>query len=161
MGKSGALLREQKKKTTTYVFTREQLEAHDHLVIKNHLEGLRLKVAEEQQKRYDESMKQFNVETEKIWRRNQQLFGGKDISDNFYNAVAYVTAISIRVLCEQFNWAPIPLKGIPSKRLKLVRFVTAFQDALEEISDDSHLGIQTYCEETYEKYGVKFSTTEE
>ena len=44
MGKMGKLLREQKKKSTTYTFTAEQLEAHDKLVLQEHLEHLRSQI---------------------------------------------------------------------------------------------------------------------
>lgn len=65
-------------------------------------------------------------------------------------------SLSSRVLIEKFHWKPIPEDGIFDGRNKTAQFAKYMSEELNEITEDENADIRRYCEETYEKYGIKY-----
>ena len=158
MGKNGALLRAEKRKNTVYTFTREQLEARDRAVEQAYKE------------RFDERLRAaFKAEQERIdaeiaaeWQRREEIFGNRGGNDSVYNLLALTIVVPIMVLIDEFGWRPLPPEHKRMHpRSKLARFVICCEDILNDISSDENKDIRTYCEEVWQRSGVKMSTTQE
>lgn len=112
MGKNGAALRERKLQTSTYTFTRAQLEEHDQLVIKARIEKIRADLMEQMEKDFAQKAEEANRAIEEEWKRREELFKGDDWSSNFFLLLSLLLAVSSRVLVERFGWAPLPRTAI-------------------------------------------------
>lgn len=161
MGKMGKLLREQKKKTTTYTFTAEQLEAHDKLVLQEHLEHLRSQIKPTVDKYVAEEREQSMKVIQEEWDNRAQEFQQNGISDNFLNLLQYLLAVPSRVLIEHFGWRPIPKDGKYDRRNRTMRFADLVADEIGKISHDEMMDVRRYSDETYKLYGVRFDAKEE
>ena len=160
MGKKGQLLREAKKKTVTYTFTAEQLDAHDRLVIKEHEAHLISKVQPSVEKAWAEREASAKKVIQDEWDARAKEFQDNDDSDNFMNLLQYFCAISCRVLIEHFRWKPIPKEGKYDRRNRTMRYADLLADEIGKISADEMMDIRRYSEQTYELYGVRFTASE-
>lgn len=158
MGKKGDLLRLQKKQKTTYTFTREQLEARDRAV------------EEDYKRRYDERLRaafkaeedRVNAEIAQEWKRREEIFGNHGGNDSVYNLMALTIAVPIEVLVDEFGWKPLPPEGHKvHPHSRLARFVIRCEEILNDISEDENKDIRTYCEDVWQRTGVRLSITED
>lgn len=161
MGKNGAALRERKMQTTTYTFTRAQLEEHDQMVIKARIEKIRADLYAQMEKDFAQKTEEANRAIDEEWKRREELFKGDDWSSNFFLMLSFLLAVSSRVLVEQFGWAPLPKDRLYNHRYRLVRFGDAVAEEISGICNDEMKDIRRYCDEVYDLYGVKFQLEEE
>lgn len=160
MGKKGDLLRAQKAQSTTYTFTAAQLQEHDDFIIKEHQDKFRAKMEAELKKRYEEKEAEIAEFVKKEWDSREAIFDKENFGVNFMTLISMLLAVTSRVLVEQFGWTPIPKDGYFTKRFKLARFGDAIVSEINAICMDSQGDIRKYCDEVYEKYGVKFISEE-
>lgn len=146
MGKSGDLLRAQKAEKKTYVFTAVQLAAHDKFIVDEAHEKLKAMAKEEVQKE---------------WDKREAMFNAEDFAGNFMLIISMLLAVSSKVLVEQFKWTPIPKDKYFTNRYRLARFGNAIVDEINGVCMDEKSDIRVYCDEVYEKYGVKFISEED
>ena len=158
MGKKGDALRAAKLKNTVYTFTREQLEERDRAVEKAYRE------------RYEERLRAaFEAERERVdaeiaaeWKRREEIFGNRGGNDSVYNLMALTIAVPIEVLISEFGWRPLPPEGHKvHPRSRLARFVVRCEEILNEIAEDENKDIRVYCEEVWQRTGVRLNTVEE
>lgn len=156
MGKSGAALRAKKGQSVSYTFTRDQLEAHDRKVreefrdeyrrlAKKTMEGYKQEADERVRKYFDELSAEFN--------------SGNSMND-LSAILSYLVSVSCRVLVEHFGWAPVPKSGAFRNR-RIARFANLIVDEIEKISEDGRTDLRDYCDEVYEKYGIRFVSEDE
>ena len=161
MGKNGAALRARKMQTTTYTFTRAQLEEHDRVVIEAKKEQIRKDCYEQMEKDFAQKAEEANRAIEEEWKRREELFKGDDWSSNFFMMLSFLLAVSSRVLVERFGWAPLPKDRLYNHRYRLARFGDAVAEEISGICNDEMKDIRRYCDEVYDLYGVKFQLEEE
>lgn len=161
MGKKGELLRLQKRQTSTYTFTREQLDEHDRVVITAARDKLKRDLVEQMEKDYAAKEEHIKKVIEEEWKAREALFKGDDMADNFFTVLSLLLATSCRVLIEKFHWKPIPKDGKYDRRNATMRFGDYLVDEINAIVEDETKDIRTYCDEVYEEYGVKFIRQEE
>lgn len=161
MGKKGDLLRQQKKENTKYTFTAAQLEAHDQFI----LQQKKAEIMAETQKRIDAQYEEQKIELEKMvreeWDARAKEFSTEDRESDFFNLLQYLLAVPARVLIERFRWKPIPKDGRYDRRNHMTKFGECIIDEINKIQHDEMGDIRTYCQETYELYGVKFERGDE
>ena len=160
MGKMGKLLREQKKKTATYTFTAEQLEAHDKAVIQEREAYLRDRIRPTVEALVTEEREKAHQVIQEEWDIRARDFQLGEKGENYETLLSYLLAIPSRVLIERFHWKPIPQDGKYDKRNRTMRFADCLVDELSKISHDDMMDIRKYCDETYRLYGVKFTAEE-
>lgn len=157
MGRSGDLLRQQKKQNARYVFTAEQLEAHDEQVRRAYTEYIWARVGdrakEEDAKREAELTRKVN----EFWDRRAREFRSGDIEDNFVNYFRYLLAMPCRILIEQFGWKWRTKK---SKKLNVEKFADAMIEEVNRISGDVSQDIIVYAEQTADLYGISYEIRE-
>lgn len=159
MGKKGAALRAAKAQSTTYTFTKEQLEEHDRHVLDTYRERVIGKVVKRAEE-YDEvRKKELNEYIEEEWKKREELF--RNNHDGLMNTLSLLACCSSRVLIEKFHWKPIPKDGNYDRRNQTVRFADCLVQEINKICEDENADIRRYCEETYELYGVKFTAEED
>jgi len=156
MGKKGDLLRIQKKQRATYTFTGEQLDAHDQMVLKAGADKIKRDLMEKMEREYAEKEAHIKKVIEDEWKSREELFKGEDMADNFFLILSLLLATSCRVLIEKFHWKPIPQDGKYDRRNRTMRFSDCLIDEINSIVEDEMKDIRTYCDEVYEKYGVRF-----
>lgn len=158
MGKKGEALRAAKLANTRYTFTREQLEERDRAVEKAYRE------------RYEERLRAaFKAEKERCdaeiaaeWKRREEIFGNRGGNDSVYNLMALTIAVPIEVLISEFSWKPLPQEGHKvHPRSRLARFVVRCEEILNEIAEDENKDIRAYCEDVWQRTGVRLNTVEE
>lgn len=131
-------------------FTEEMLAAHDRELILRKTEEIRDRAAAR-------AMKELDAYIDKEWKAREEIFKPDgDTAEGFFNIMQLLLAIPARVLIEKFHWKPIPKDGVYDKRNKLMMFSDYMVDELNSILDDEMQDIRRYCDETYEKYGVRF-----
>ena len=160
MGKKGDLLRAEKAGKTVYTFTRQQLEEHDRFLLDQKRDELKRKLTEEMEAKYTEREKEALKNIHKEWDEREAMFKSGSAEDGFMMMLSLLLAVSARILVEQFGWKPIP-KGGYSDRRKLGRFSAAIVDTINDICSDENKDIRRFCDETYEKYGVRFVMKED
>lgn len=155
MGKNGAAMRAAKEKSVTYTFTKEQLREHDIAVIRS--EEARL------QRRLDEMRAEKNKELDEYltaeWKKREELF--KQSHDSIVSLLGIMLSVPARVLVEQFGWETVPKDWNGEYDVPLAKFSSAVVNEVNSIAVDDAKDIRKYCEETYEKCGVKYATEEE
>jgi len=156
MGKNGALMRANKQQNTVYTFTREQLAAHDAMVIKER----KKQIVSDMLNKADEINQELSDSIHKEWESREKLFSDKGLDANLVQVIALLVGISARTLVEDFGWEPLPKDGNYRKSRKLARFCQAIADRVANICDDENTDIRTYNAETYDLYGVKFEVEE-
>ena len=158
MGKKGDLLRQQKRDTRTYTFTAAQLSEHDQMIIREKRDVLKRDLVEEMQQKYAEKQKEIDEHITEEWRKRAEQFQSGNRNDDFLEYLSCLLSVSARVLVEKFRWKPIPKDGIYDRRNHLMRFSDYVIDEISKISEDDALDIRKYNDETYDLYGVKFTT---
>ena len=157
MGKKGEALRAAKLANTRYTFTREQLEERDRAVEAAYKE------------RYEERLRaMFKAEEERInaeiaeeWKRREEIFGDRGGNDSVYNLMALTIAVPIEVLIDEFGWRPLPPENRKiHPRSRLARFVIRCEETLNAIADDETKDIRAYCDEVWQRTGVRLNLTE-
>ena len=156
MGKKGELLRLQKKKSATYTFTGEQLEAHDRIVVEAATDKIKRDLMAKMEKEYAEREAYIKKVIADEWKAREELFRNDDLEENFFTILSLLLATSCRVLIEKFHWKPIPKDGKYDRRNRTMRFSDCLIDEINSIVEDEMKDIRTYCDEVYEQYGVKF-----
>lgn len=155
MGKNGAAMRAAKEKNTIYTFTKEQLREHDIAVIRSEEDRL--------QKRLDEMRAEKNKELDEYltteWKKREELF--RQSQDSIMSLLGIMLSVPARVLVEKFGWETVPKNWNGEYDIPLARFSNAVVDEINSIAVDDAKDIRKYCEETYEKCGVKYTTDEE
>lgn len=157
MGRSGDRLRAQKAQRVTYTFTKEQLEARDRAIIQEYKETTKNLAKQEIHKQVEnvfaEQEEAFVKRTKAYYSSLKDEFFSPDESENFHNYMRYLLSLSVRVLIERFGWKPIS----PCRTTRTERYATALLEELYKITENEETDIQTYSEETYQLYGVKFT----
>jgi hypothetical protein len=135
--------------------TDEMMAAHDRELILRKSETIRARVVEKAKAEVD---KHIDME----WKAREEIFRPDgDSAEGFFNIMQLLLAVPARILIEKFHWKPIPKDGVYDKRNKLMMFSDYMVDELNMIMDDEMQDIRRYCDETYEKYGVKFMREED
>ena len=130
--------------------TDEMMAAHDRELILRKSESIRERVVEKAKAEVD---KHIDME----WKAREDILRPDgDATEGFYNMMQLLLAVPARVLIEKFHWKPIPKDGVYDKRNKLMMFSDYMADELNMIINDEMQDIRRYCDETYDKYGVKF-----
>lgn len=155
MGKNGAAMRAAKEKNVTYTFTKEQLREHDLAVIRSKEDLL--------QQRLDEMRAEKNKELDAYlteeWNKREELF--RQSHDSIVNILGIMLSVPARVLVEKFGWDVVPEDWDRESDIPLARFSEAVVNEINSIAMDDAKDIRKYCEETYEKCGVKYTAQEE
>ena len=157
MGKNGAAMREAKRNETKFVVSRAWLEDHDKEVRKNYREI----VYSEAQKWLDGEMEKANKEIEAEWKQREKDFGEPDSHDRFLFTLGYMLSVACKVLIRDFNWTPLPKDKYITSRYRIYRFCKLVADEIADICEGEDNDIRDYCEDVYDKYGVKFNWGEE
>ena len=154
MGKKGAALRAERAASARYSFTGAELEAHDQRL----LERYRAKIMEDCTKKLEvqfaEREKEIDEYIANEWKKREALFNDK--GERLSELLRLLLACSSRVLIERFHWKPIPMDGNYDKRNRTYQFAEYLAAEINDICTDETKDIRRYCDETYEKYGVKF-----
>ena len=158
MGKKGDALRAHRAANARYSFTGAELEARDKMLI----DRFRESVMENAQKELDRQVKEIEAkhfeEMERFiadeWKRREAMFSDK--GERLNEILRLLLACSSRVLIEKFHWRPIPEDGNYDKRNRTYQFAEHLVEEVNEICCDETKDIRKYCDETYEKYGVKY-----
>ena len=74
MGKKGDALRAAKVQSTTYTFTRAQLEEHDRKVLEAYKERVRDECREQLKARLEEYRKEMDQHIDEEWKKRQAIF---------------------------------------------------------------------------------------
>lgn len=156
MGKNGALLRAQKMQKTTYTFTRAQLEEHDKAVIEAKKERIRADLYEQMNADFRKKQDEIQKAIDEEWHKREEMFKGGSWSDSFFLILSLLLAVSSKVLVEQFDWTPLPKDRYFTRRYRLARFADAVASEVDGICNDEMQDIRRYCEDVYQRYGVKF-----
>lgn len=151
MGKSGAALRAAKNDNVIYTFSKSQLMDHDLLVIKNEEERLQQKLDEIRAQKNKELDEYLNDE----WQKREELF--RQSHDSLVNLLGILLSVPARVLVEKFGWDSVPLDWDGKIDIPLARFSQAVVEEINTIAIDDTKDIRKYCDETYEKYGIKYA----
>lgn len=155
MGKNGAAMRAAKEKNVVYTFTKEQLKEHDLAVIRSKEDLL--------QRRLDEMRAEKNKELDEYlteeWNKREELF--RQSHDSLVNLLGIMLSVPARVLVEKFGWDVVPEDWDRECDIPLARFSEAVVNEINSIAMDDTKDIRKYCEETYEKCGVKYTAQEE
>lgn len=138
MGKSGSRLRQEGKRSATYTFTGEQLEAHDRAVIEAYKKSREIELKREEAEN--------DRHISNAWKENASA------------VMSFWLAISCRVLIEQFGWKPPRFTN--ARKTRLERYGIALVDKINELSHNPR-GFRQYSEETREVYGIEFHLDEE
>lgn len=151
MGKNGAAMRAAKEKNVVYTFTKEQLKDHDLAVIRSEKDRM--------QQRLDEMRAEKNKELDEYltaeWEKREKLF--RQSHDSIVNLLGIMLSVPARVLVEKFNWATVPKDWDGETDIPLARFSEAVVEEINAIAVDDTKDIRKYCEETYEKCGIKYA----
>lgn len=154
MGKKGDALRAQRAATARYTFTGAELEARDRMII----DRFRTQVMEESTRKlnemFEQNVKEVDDHIAEEWKKREALL--RDNGERLSEILRLLLACSSRVLIEKFHWKPIPIDGNYDKRNRTYQFAKHLADEVNEICTNENLDVRKYCEETYEKYGVKF-----
>ena len=160
MGKKGDLLRALKAAQKSYTFTHEQLKEHDRVVALEALKRAEKELEKKAQAAYEAKNKEIDEYITKEWEARKKIFMDEHPNDSLINIMSLLMATSCRVLIEKFHWRPIPKDGQYDHRNRTVRFSDYLTDEVMAITQDDNLDIRRYCDETYEKYGIRFDVIE-
>ena len=154
MGKKGDLLRAAKAQSVKYTFTRQQLEEHDEAVKAEYRKTIMERVKAEAAEIDRQRDERFREKAEALWaERRAEFQTGSEMGD-MQTAVAWMLAVSVRVLVERFGWTPIR----NGHHTRLRRFAEGVLEELDAIQADEKKDIIWYARKTEEKYGVRFLT---
>lgn len=151
MGKKGDLLRKQKAQKVLYHYTREQMEEHDKMVIRECIKRM-----EDKGKEIDrENRKKVAQVINEEWAEREKEFRDPDAENDFYTWMKYFLSVAVRIMVEDLK-CPMPVKTITDTRTRVGRFVSAFLQTFEDITLDENKDIRVYAQETIDKYGIEF-----
>lgn len=163
MGKNGKALREAKRLSTTYTFTREQLEERDARLLREHQEKINAKataaVKEEWNTREERMLEVITEE----WEERAKKFNSDDFNDNMIEFTRLAMLIPLRMLVEHFGWKPAkPTKtGGIDGRYAIIRLHDLCAIAINDIGADELKDIRKYAEECEQITGTDFRLKEE
>lgn len=160
MGKKGDMLRAMKAQQKTYIFTHEQLQEHDRVVIRDALIKAEKELMKKAQAEYDAKNEELQKFIADEWETREKIFMENHPNENVISLMSLLLATSCRVLIERFHWKPIPKDGLYDRRNRTMRFADYVVDELDKITQDENADIRKYCAETYDLYGVKFEVRE-
>ena len=141
MGKSGDLLRQQRRRQATYTFTGEQLDAHDRIVAREAFRRREAAMLEKVQAEWDERDRRFKD-------------GGFD--ETVMSIIDLALAVSLRVLVRDFRW-PVSRSG-GDGRYRLNRFAVSVVEEFNSISRDTLTDIRQYASEVFGQCHIEFSS---
>ncbi len=154
MGRKGDLLRAAKAQSVKYTFTRQQLEEHDAAVKAEYRKTIMERVKSEAAEIDRQRDERFREKAEALWaERLAEFQTGTELGD-LQTAVAWMLAVSVRVLVERFGWVPIR----NGHRTRLRRFAEGVLEELDAIQADEKKDIIWYARKTEDEYGVRFLT---
>lgn len=154
MGKKGAALRAAKETNTKYLFTKEQLQAHDQELLARYRET----VGRELERRARELDDQMQGHVREEWQKREELFGGTH-RDNLMTILQLLLAVPSRILIERFGWPAVTDRN--ASRCRTARFADLMVEEINSITGDDTKDIRTYCDEVFDRYGVRFEYKEE
>ena len=154
MGKKGAALRASRSANARYTFTGAELEARDQRLLDRFRNQIMEECQRKLQEQFDQNMKEVDEHIAEEWKKREVLFNDK--GERLSELLRLLLACSSRVLIEKFHWKPIPVDGNYDKRNRTYQFAQYLAEEINDICTDESKDIRRYCDETYEKYGVKF-----
>lgn len=154
MGKKGAALRAERAATARYSFTGAELEAHDQRLLERYREKIMADCRIKLEEQFALREKEIDEYIANEWKKREAIFN--DNGEKLSEMLRLLLATSSRVLIEKFHWKPIPEDGNYDGRNQTYRFAKYLAEEVNAICTDEKKDIRQYCDETYEKYGVKF-----
>ena len=141
--------------------TDEMLAAHDRELLLRKRKDVRDQVVSQVmpvlKQEEDESRGRIDDYIAKEWEAREKIFRpDEEQVEGFFNILQLLLAVPARVLIEKFGWKPIPKDGEYDMRNRLVKFSDYMVDELNNTLFNDTGDIKRYCDETYEKYGVRF-----
>lgn len=154
MGKKGAALRAERAASARYSFTGTELEARDKRLLDRYRNQIMEDCTRKLEAQFEKNMKEVDDHIAEEWKKREAMFsdGGQRLNET----LRLLLACSSRVLIEKFNWKPIPEDGNYDKRNRTYQFAKYLAEEVNDICNDDTKDIRRYCDETYEKYGVKY-----
>lgn len=154
MGKKGTALREERAAKARYSFTGAELEARDKMLLDRYRNQIMEDCTRKLELQFKKNMEEVDQHIAEEWKKREAMFsdGGERLSE----ILRLLLACSSRVLIEKFHWKPIPEDGNYDKRNRTYRFAEYLSAEVNAICNDETKDIRRYCDETYEKYGVKY-----
>jgi hypothetical protein len=153
MGKNGDALRAAKAQRLI-TFTREQLEAHDQTVRSAYAAQIKKVIEDDFRQKMAENKAAFDEYAKAEWKHREELFGGTH-NENLLTVLQLLLAAPSRVLIEHFGFPPVP-KRKKIGRNRTADFAELLAEEVSKITQDETRDIRDYCDEVYEKYGVKY-----
>ena len=154
MGKKGAALRAERAANARYSFTGAELEARDRMLIDRYRKQIMEECTRKLEIQFEQNVKEVDEHIAEEWKKREAMF--RDDGQRLSEILRLLLACSSRVLIEKFHWKPIPEDGNYDKRNRTYQFAKHLAAEVNDICTDESKDIRRYCEETYEKYGVKY-----
>lgn len=153
MGKKGQALRAAKAQKTIS-FTWQELEEHDAKVRREFLS-----LGEKQLDKINiQKQKEIMEELDADWERKAKIFCTGDKREDTEAIFRNLMFLSAQILIEDFGWV-VPKRQL--KTSKILRFVSAMNERINDISRDDSKDL-LLCNEIFtDKYGIEFLTVEE
>lgn len=136
--------KELSKKPVYYQYTASQIEMMKRLAVSAKEDEIRARVKGEVEKL---------VEAE--WKRREELLSGDNEEERLLKILSLLMSVPARILVEKFHW--LPVRDENDHRSKLLQFSEAVVNEINRICGDENADIGQYADETYEKYGVKYT----
>lgn len=133
-------------------FTRRQMEEHDAAVRRDYKKALEQKLLDKLKEQQDV----FDKHIQDEWAKRREEFGESGTQDRFGSIMSYMMTIGAAVLIEEFHWTPINVHRKPAPNHRILRWADRVAEVVQEICEDEMKDIRTYCDQVYEKYGVRF-----
>lgn len=154
MGKKGDALRAERAANARYTFTGAELEARDRMLIDRYRNQIMEDCTRKLEAQFEQNVKEVDEHIAEEWKKREAMF--QDNGEKLSEVLRLLLATSSRILIERFGWKPIPKDGNYDGRNRTHRFAKCLAEEINMITGDETKDIRQYCDETYEKYGVKF-----
>ena len=154
MGKKGAALRAERAAAARYAFTGAELEARDKMLLDRYRNQIMEECTRKLEEQFERNVREVDEHIAEEWKKREAMFSDK--GERLNEILRLLLACSSRVLIEKFRWRPIPEDGNYDKRNRTYQFAKYLAAEVNDICTDEAKDIRQYCEETYEKYGVKY-----
>ena len=149
MSKRAELRRQQKAaskpKVAVYHFTVEEMREHDMQVRRAFMENAKAEWERVDRERDENARKLVEAE----WTKQRELFDGEQMQ----LVLSLLLACSCRVLIEKFHWKPVRQDR---RKTRTEMFAEWLADEIGKITMSERKDVMEYCNETDEKYGVRF-----
>lgn len=155
MGKNGKAMREAKRNSVTYTFTKEQLAQHDAFVIQNVRQRITEDISKRLAKEYNDAVAEQNRQFDEAWNKREKLFCSDSELDRFYEIIGCGLAVSCRVLCRLFGWKPI--NGNNDAKKNIAKFAIACQSEIQNIAENDIYGLSEYADGVCKETGLRFT----